>query len=140
MRATRGGSNHGGNTRGAPPRCGVVASSGRASGRTAEAGNQDDRRTLPVHLRQFGSVDFGAPAGVFLGHRAAYGRWHGALTFHRFSTLAEAVRFVVEELPRGGFAAYIETDGRDLEEAAIRGLYRSKAYPLKRRSDDGAGT
>jgi hypothetical protein len=80
-------------------------------------------------------VNFNAPAGVFVGHRGARGLWRGSLTFRRFPTLAEAVRFVAEELPRQGFAAYIETDEQDLEDAAIKGLYRSEAYPLARKPE-----
>jgi hypothetical protein len=78
-------------------------------------------------------VNFDAPAGVFFGHRGAYGRCCGSLTFLRFPTLAEAVRFVVEELPLRGLAAHIETDEQDLGEVAICDLYRSAAYPLTRK-------
>jgi hypothetical protein len=78
-------------------------------------------------------INFNAPAGVYVGRRVGRGFVRGKLTFHRFPTLAEAIRFAVEDLPRDGLGTYIETEESHLEGDAIRNLYRSKAYPLKRR-------
>jgi hypothetical protein len=78
-------------------------------------------------------INFNAPAEVYCGCRAGRGFFRGKLTFHCFPTLAEAIRFAVEDLPQAGLGAYIETEEAHLEGDAIRNLYRSKAYPLKRR-------
>jgi hypothetical protein len=56
-----------------------------------------------------------------------------ALTYRRFATGAEAIRFAVEELaPRRLAGTVLESDGDRFESAAIRTLYESAAYPLPR--------
>jgi hypothetical protein len=50
-------------------------------------------------------INFNAPAEVYCGCRAGLGFFRGMLTFHCFPTLAEAIRFAVEELPQDGLGA-----------------------------------
>jgi hypothetical protein len=57
----------------------------------------------------------------------------GILAYHRFATLAEAVRFVVEELsPAHQLRAFIDVDDDTLSTEQIRGLYDDVKYPLLR--------
>ena len=58
-----------------------------------------------------------------------------AMTYRRFATGAEAIRFAIEELPPEGLAAsLLEIDAGRFEPGAIRDLYDSAAYPLARRA------
>jgi len=57
------------------------------------------------------------------------------MTYRRFATGAEAIRFAVEELPAEGLAATVlEMDGERFDSEAIRNLYDGPAYPLPRRA------
>jgi hypothetical protein len=79
-------------------------------------------------------IDFGAPANVYLNLRRVRRQQRGTLGFRRFATLAEAVRFIIEELPGDAHSAYIDVEDERLDMEAIRQLYASEAYPLERRS------
>ncbi len=76
-------------------------------------------------------IDFNAPAGLYT-YASARGRHLKGLTFRRFSTLAEAVRYAVEDLDLKHVR--IETDERELEADEIRRAYRRADFPLKRQS------
>lgn len=57
------------------------------------------------------------------------------MTYRRFATGAEAIRFIIEEQPAATLlAAAIESGGERFEGAAIRTLYESERYPLARRA------
>jgi hypothetical protein len=76
--------------------------------------------------------DYDAPAEVF----ACRSRGSSArpVTYRRFATGAEAIRFAVEELPADLlFGTIIEANEQRFEAAQIRKLYESTAYPLQRR-------
>ncbi len=55
------------------------------------------------------------------------------MTYRRFATGAEAIRFVIEEqAPANLIATALESEGERFEGAAIRTLYDSERYPLAR--------
>jgi hypothetical protein len=56
------------------------------------------------------------------------------VTYRRFDSGAEAIRFAIEELPSDVlFGTVLEVDEQRFDAAQIRKLYESKAYPLQRR-------
>ena len=74
--------------------------------------------------------DYGSPAELFPS-RSRKGR--GRVTYKRFDTAAEALRFAVEEMPAPALlGAYLEVDEARFGVQEIRFLYDSAAYPLKR--------
>ena len=76
--------------------------------------------------------DYGAPAELF----PSRGRKNrGNLTYKRFSTAAEGLRFAVEELPMSGLiGACLEVDEARFGYQEMRALYENAAYPLLRRT------
>jgi hypothetical protein len=72
-------------------------------------------------------VNYRLPAGLFApDHRQT-------LVYLRFTTLAEAIRFVVEELsPADQMRAFMDLGDETLFATAIRELYESANYPLRR--------
>lgn len=77
------------------------------------------------------TFDFNAPADVFIGG-GRIGR-RVAMSYRRFATTAEAVRFAIElqsskKLP----LTVVEADEGRLGAAEIRSLYDSADYPLPR--------
>jgi hypothetical protein len=76
--------------------------------------------------------DFTAPAELFPS-RSKKGR--GRVTYKRFDTGAEAVRFAVEGMPEPALlGACLESDEMRFGKQEIRALYDSPAYPLPRRA------
>jgi len=76
--------------------------------------------------------DFTAPAELFPS-RSKKGR--GRVTYKRFETGAEAVRFAVEGMSEPALlGAYLESDEMRFGKVEIRALYDSAAYPLPRRA------
>jgi hypothetical protein len=72
-------------------------------------------------------------AGLFAPNRHS-----GILAHHRFATLAEAVRFVVEELsPAHQMRAFIDVGDDTLSIEGIRNLYDDSRYPLRQRGQNG---
>jgi hypothetical protein len=83
-------------------------------------------------LQNLEGFDYGAPAELFPSRSR---KRHGHVSYKRFDTAAEAIRFAVEEVPPPALlGACLEVeDGRfGLDE--IHGLYESDAYPLKRKA------
>jgi len=76
--------------------------------------------------------DYMKPAELF--HPTRRGK-NSPLTFYRFDTSAEAIKFAVEELSEiMFFGAVIEqSEGERLDRSKIGDLYRSSAFPLCRR-------
>jgi hypothetical protein len=80
------------------------------------------------------NFDFSEPAELYGGSN-----WSGrptGVTYRRFDTAAEAIRYAVEELSGASRrACVLEVDEKRLNHAEIRRLYDSGDYPLPR----GAG-
>jgi hypothetical protein len=77
------------------------------------------------------NFDFDAPAEIFAsrGRRAS----PRSMTFHRFSTGAEAIRHAMEVLPPDVLAGTVmESNEERFGAAEIRSLYESPKYPLPR--------
>jgi hypothetical protein len=80
--------------------------------------------------RDLSGFDYGAPAELFPS-RIKKGK--GRVSYKRFNTAAEALRFAVEEIPAPALlGAYLEVDEARFGSVEIRNLYDSSAYPLKR--------
>lgn len=76
------------------------------------------------------NFNFNARAELFASRRYAK---TNQTQYRRFSTAAEAVQFVIEELPvpaRAG--SYLEVDEQRFEGGTIQALYDHAAYPLER--------
>jgi hypothetical protein len=80
--------------------------------------------------RDLTGFDYNAAAELFLGRtRATKSR----PKYKRFDTAAEAIRFVVEELPATVLpGAYVLVDETRFGVEEIRHLYESAGYPLSR--------
>jgi hypothetical protein len=76
--------------------------------------------------------DYAAPAELFPS-RGKKGR--GPVSYKRFDTAAEAIRFAIEGMPPPALlGAYLEVDEARFGLHEIHHLYESAAYPLKRRA------
>ena len=84
------------------------------------------------HMFNMDDFDYAAPAEVYACRsRGASPR---PVTYRRFASGAEAIRFAIEELPAEVlFGTVIETIEQRFDAGAIRNLYESRAYPLQRR-------
>ena len=97
----------------------------------------DETRTVarvgePVRtqMERRSGFDYGAPAELF---PCRIKNGHGKIKYRRFETAAEAIRFVVEEVPASALrGAYLEVDEARFERHEIQCLYDSAAYPLCR--------
>jgi hypothetical protein len=75
------------------------------------------------------SIDYKASAELFPSRRYA----KSLARYRRFSTAAEAVQYVIEEMPAAWLiGTYLDIDGTRFEGKAIRALYDAEAYPLER--------
>jgi hypothetical protein len=76
------------------------------------------------------AFDYAAMAELYPSRRFAKSQ---TTQYRRFNTAAEALRFIVEEMPAKWLAgSYLEVDEKRFEGAAIRALYDAEAYPLER--------
>ena len=75
--------------------------------------------------------DYAAPADVFPA-RSRVGR--RPVGYRRFDTAAEAIRYVIEEMP-GEFldGTVLEIDSERFDGPGIKQLYASDQYPLARK-------
>ena len=77
------------------------------------------------------AFDYAAPAEVFLTQAKSMKR--APISYRRFPTAAEAIRFAVEEVPdRLLIGAILEVMEDRFDHQAIRELYERPAYPLQR--------
>jgi hypothetical protein len=82
------------------------------------------------------NFNYGARAELFASRRYAK---NNQTQYRRFNTAAEAVRFVVEDLPRAARAgSYLEVDEQRYEGGSIQALYDADAYPLERTLPEAA--
>jgi hypothetical protein len=85
-------------------------------------------KALPASSQDF---DYAAPAGVFT--RSGHKRSGGGTKYRRFDSAAEAIRYVMEELPPPLWPGIsVEVDDRTLDHRQIMELYGSDRYPLER--------
>ena len=83
--------------------------------------------------RDLSGFDYGASAEFFMRRTRTAKRQP---TYKRFDTAAEAVRFVVEELPAAVLTgAYLLVAEARFGVEEIRSLYESTGYPLPRAAD-----
>ena len=73
--------------------------------------------------------DYSAPAEVYATPTRGAKR---SMLYRKFTSLAEAVQFVVEDLPSGMMHALAETDDERFEGESLRALYDADSYPLPR--------
>jgi hypothetical protein len=74
-------------------------------------------------------IDYTASAELFPSRRYA----KSLARYRRFANAAEAVRYVIEEMPAAWLnGTYLDVDGARFEGRTIRTLYDAEAYPLER--------
>jgi len=77
-------------------------------------------------------INYRAPSELFPSRSRKSRRPIG---YKRFPTAAEAIRFAIEELPDSALlGAYIQVEDARFDSAAIRRLYGSEQFPLKRKA------
>jgi hypothetical protein len=77
------------------------------------------------------AFDFTAPAEIFA--TKSRGASRRPMTYHRFPTGAEAVRFAIEELPADMlFGTVMEVGDARFGAEDIRQIYESSDYPFQR--------
>jgi len=85
--------------------------------------------------RETTPFDYGLAAELFMGRRK--GRARQPLSYRRFATAAEAIRFAVEELPAvRALGAWMQVGDERFDSDDIQRLYDSDDYPLQRPAPD----
>ena len=113
-------------------RCGLISWCGSES-KKHHFGPADAIFTGAHHISNMNDFDYDAPAEVFAcKSRGASPR---PVTYRRFASGAEALRFAIEELPAEVlFGTVVEANDNRFDAKQIRYLYDSKRYPLQRRA------
>lgn len=92
----------------------------------------DPEMTTQPPLRDLNSFDYTASAELFPNRSRNSRRLFG---YKRFDNAAEAIRFIVEELPVPAMVgAYLEVDDARFMGDDVRRLYERAEYPLPRRA------
>ena len=74
-------------------------------------------------------IDYTVSAELYPSRRYA----KSLARYRRFATAAEAVQYVVEEMPEAWLnGTFLDIDGMRFEGRQIRALYDAEAYPLER--------
>lgn len=91
------------------------------------------RRQLPTTRFSIIMTDFNYDMpGEFYSRKTQSMRPSG-LTYQRFETVAEAIRFAIEDLPSAALGGcMLEADGERFGAKELRALYASPRYPLRR--------
>jgi hypothetical protein len=83
------------------------------------------------HIRNMEQFEYNQPADLFA--RAGHGQTRPPVTYRKFTTGAEALRYAVEVLSESLLqGTVVETDLGRFEASDIRTLYDSPDYPLPR--------
>jgi hypothetical protein len=81
--------------------------------------------------REMAYFDYGAAAELFPSRQRS--KMMGAVTYMRFAAAAEAIRYAIEVLPAKLFlGTFLEVNEERFDSNAIRRLYDSAEYPLRR--------
>lgn len=79
------------------------------------------------------TFDYGSPAELFMAKRKGGPRQR--LSYRRFATAAEAIRFAVEDLPAmRTLGPWLQVGDKRFNSDEIYRLYESDDYPLQRRT------
>lgn len=85
------------------------------------------------NLSPVAGFNFDGEAELFSNYTRRTGK--KPVKYRRFAQAAEAVRFAVEDLPSEQFiSVQLEVEERRYDSRAIRRLYESPDYPMKRRA------
>jgi hypothetical protein len=77
-------------------------------------------------------VKYNSPGGIYVYKKQTMGGGKG-LSYRRFKTGAEAIRFAMEDVPKSALGTCtLETDGQRFDAKDLRKLYESSLYPLPR--------
>jgi Arc/MetJ-type ribon-helix-helix transcriptional regulator len=78
--------------------------------------------------------DYDSPAELFPSRRNLRTT---RVTYRRFASAADAIRYAVEMLPATAFlGTYLEVDEQRFDSGAIRRLYDAPEYPFARQADE----
>ena len=81
--------------------------------------------------RAIAKFEYDVAAELFMGKRK--GGLRQRLSYRRFATAAEAIRFAVEELPAmRALGAWMQVGDQRFDSDDIQRLYESDDYPLRR--------
>jgi hypothetical protein len=101
----------------------------------ATRGSADAQARWNIYMpadRETATFDYGVPAELFIAKRKAGARQ--PLTYRRFATAAEAIRFAIEELPAvRALGAWMQVGDQRFDGDDIQRLYESDDYPSQRR-------
>ena len=90
---------------------------------------------MPADRETVTLFDYGIPAEPFMAKRK--GGQRQPLSYRRFATAAEAIRFAIEELPAvRALGAWMQVGDQRFDGDAIQRLYESDDFPLQRRPSE----